>query len=87
MVERLLAKQQVAGSTPVFRSKFGLLEESGRPRLTVYENITGSNPVQPAKFRRTDRQDGKAWTCKVHHAAVRFRLRAPSLEAECIEQD
>ena len=29
---------------------YGLLEESGRPRFPVTEQITGSNPVQTAKF-------------------------------------
>lgn len=29
----------------------GMLEESGRPHLAVYEKITGSNPVHPAATR------------------------------------
>jgi hypothetical protein len=35
------------GATGFFN---GLLEESGRPRFPVTEQITGSNPVQTAKF-------------------------------------
>jgi hypothetical protein len=39
------------GSSPTEAAKFGLLEESGRPRFPVTEQITGSNPVQTAKVR------------------------------------
>ena len=70
------------------RQVHGALGESGRPRLTVYEEIRGSNPAQFANRALAGPPDGDVSSGAEHRAvnagtSVQFRYVTPlGLEAE-----
>lgn len=47
LAERKLPKLQVAGSSPVIRSRRRKLSSVGSERLPYKQEVTGSNPVTP----------------------------------------